>query len=109
MAEVKVVKLMTGQEIIAKVVSESSSELVVDSPLMLQAMRPNSPNDTAISLGLIPFSWAGLPHNVALNKQHILCVLAPEPQLQTQYLAGLAGIAVPDAATTSLPKLKLVE
>lgn len=108
MADVKIVKFATGLEIIAKVVSDTSTELVVDSPLTLQAMRGASAAD-GISIGLVPFSWAGLPTNVALNKSHILCILVPEAQLETQYLAGLAGLSLPQAVAPDRPKLTLVE
>lgn len=107
MADVKVVKLANGLEIIAKVVSESETEIVVDSPLTLQAMRDGA---SGISVGLVPFSWAGIASNVVLSKTHILCVMLPEPQIQTQYLAGLAGISLPQPNTgTERPKLTLVE
>lgn len=108
MADVKVVKLATGLEIIAKVVTETPTELVVDSPLALQVMRSGSGAD-GISVGLVPFSWAGVPTNVALTKAHILCVLQPESQLETQYLAGLAGLSVPQAPMPERPKLTLVD
>lgn len=108
MSNVKVLKLLSGQEIITKVVNETSTELVVDSPLSLQAMRTGAGADS-ISIGLVPFSWAGLPHNIALNKTHVLCIMDPEPQLETQYLAGLAGITVPQPGQSATPKLTLVE
>lgn len=108
MADVKVVKLASGLEIIAKVVTETPTELVVDAPLALQVMR-SSNNAEGISVGLVPFSWAGIPTNVALSKAHILCVLVPESQLETQYLAGLAGLSVPQSVSPERPKLTLVE
>lgn len=108
MADVKVVKLATGLEIIAKVVTETPTELVVDSPLALQVMRSGNSVE-ALNVGLVPFSWAGIPSNVALAKAHILCVLKPESQLETQYLAGLAGLSVPQSIESERPKLTLVE
>lgn len=109
MADVKVVKFATGLELIAKVITETPTELVVDSPLALQAMR-SSNSAEGISIGLVPFSWAGAPTSVALNKIHVLCVMEPDPQVKTQYLAGLAGISVPQGASVSdRPKLTLVE
>lgn len=107
MADVKIVKLANGLEIIAKVISESSTEIVVDSPLTMQAMRDSS---TGFSIGLVPFSWGGVPTNVVLSKVHILCVMNPESQIETQYLAGLAGISIPQPTPSSeRPKLTLVE
>lgn len=108
MADVKIIKFATGLEIIAKVLTETATELVVDAPLALQAMRGTNATE-GISIGLVPFSWAGVPTNVALAKTHILCVLVPESQLETQYLAGLAGLSVPQSPMPERPKLTLVE
>jgi hypothetical protein len=105
MAHVKVIKFATGLEIIAKVVQETPTELVVDSPLAMQVVREGS---AGINIGLMPFSWGGIPKDVVLSKLHVLCVLDPEAQLESQYLAGLAGIALPDSSTGK-PKLTLVD
>jgi len=105
MAQVKVIKLASGLEVIAKIVQETATELVVDSPLAMQAMREGS---TGISIGLVPFSWGGIPKDVVLSKLHILCVMDAESQLESQYLAGLAGIALPEPGAGK-SKLTLVE
>lgn len=107
--KVQIIKFATGLEIIAKVVNSTPTELVVDSPLILQAVRSGASAE-AINIGLVPFSWGGIPTNVALSKHHILCVLDAESQLETQYLAGLAGLSVPTAGSSvERPKLTLVE
>lgn len=105
---VKVIKFANNQEIIAKVVSGAepftdTTPLVVQSPLSLQPLRTG---ESSLSIGLMPFSWGGdnqVP--IALNPAHILCVMVPESELQSQYLAALAGISVPQRST---PKLTLV-
>lgn len=104
MSTVKLFKLVSGQEIIAKVVHQDEQMVVVESPLSIQPMRSG---ESTLSIGLMPFSWAGNPNMpVSINAQHILCFLEPEEGLKTQYLAGLAGLSVPSAST---PKLTLVE
>jgi len=109
MATVKILKFMNGQEVIAKVLEETATEIQITSPLMLQPVRvPNSPEGLTISL--MPFSWGGLVNAVTLKKDHVLCMLTVEPQLESQYLAGLAGIALPDSLSSAkTPKLTLVE
>lgn len=101
---VKVIKFMNNQEIIAKVVSDKDAQFVVQSPLILQPLRTG---ESAMSIGLMPFSWGGdSKESIALNVQHILCVMNPEQELQSQYLAALSGITIPQRST---PKLTLVD
>jgi hypothetical protein len=97
---VKILKFLSGQEVIAKVASETETAFVLQSPLTVQPMR--SPDQTQLSLGLMPFSWAGLSDSVNIPKSHVLCAMDPEPDLETQYLAGLAGIAMPKSQPITL-------
>lgn len=102
---VKIIKLISLQEVIARVVTETELELHVESPLAIQPMRTG---ETSMSLGLVPFSWAGNnKETITLNKAHILCVMNPEEDLKTQYIAALSGIALPNGGAT--PKLTLTE
>jgi hypothetical protein len=104
MADVKIVKLSNSQEIIAKIMSSDDQTINVESPLVLQPMRSS---ETSLSIGMVPFTWAGRPDSwIGLNKSHVLCIMEPEEELKTQYLAGLSGITLPQR---SPGKLTLVE
>lgn len=104
MADVKIVKLSNSQEIIAKIMQETDTVLSVESPLILQPMRSG---ESSLSIGMMPFSWAGQPNAwVELNRAHVLCIMVPEDDLKTQYLAGLSGISLPRQSPS---KLTLVE
>lgn len=99
MGNVKVVKFMSGQEVIAKVSSGENDVIVLESPLTLQPMR----NADNMQIGLLPFSWGGVSESVLINLSHVLCVLEAEESLATSYLSSLSGISLPS------PKLTLVE
>lgn len=94
MSDVKIVKLVSGQEILGKVVSQTANHIVVQSPLTVQPMRGQGGADS-VTLGLLPFSWGGVSNSVELGMEHVLCVLEAEANLSTQYLADLAGLSVP--------------
>lgn len=105
--DVKIIKLLSGQEIIAKIVSEEP--LVVASPLTIHPQQ----NGQSLSLGLAPFSWAGLSDQVTLNPNHITAILDAEPELSSQYLSNLSGIVLAPAGAvptpSGKPKLTLVD
>jgi hypothetical protein len=103
---VAIVKLSNGQELIAKVTDSSPTRgMVLSSPLLLQAVRDTN----GVAIGLVPFSWGGLTQDVAIAREHILCALLPEPSLQNQYLASLAGLTLPTGNEPTTPRLTLVE
>lgn len=93
-----IVKLLSSQEIIAKLVNETPTELGLESPLMIQPIR--NPQTQELMLGLVPFSFAGdVAGTVTINKAHVLCVLPPEEALSTQYLSAISGIMIAPAGS----------
>lgn len=104
MANVKIIKFVSDREIIAKIVEDGPSGLTVQSPLAIQPLRSG---ESSMSLGMMPFTWAGShTEPITLNRDHVLCVMSPESELETQYLAALSGIALP---STQTPKITLTE
>ncbi len=98
---VQIIKFVSNLEIIGKVVASSNTEIIVQSPLAVQPMRTG---DQSLSIGLMPFTWAGNNKEpVSLNRAHVVCVMSPEEDLRTQYLAALSGITL----TSTTPKLTL--
>jgi len=100
MSNVKVVKFVSGQEVISKVI-ENENELILESPLTVQAMRTQE----GLGIGLVPFSFASSAKQVVINRSNVLCVLEAEDQLASQYLAGLAGLTL--SGTDNLPRVTL--
>ena len=100
MSDVKIVKFLSDREIIAKIVDGDKSTITVQSPLAIQPMRSG---ETSMALGLMPFTWAGSNRDpITLNRDHILCIMTPESDLETQSLAALSGIALPQGNTSKL-------
>lgn len=100
MSSVRVIKFLSGQEIICKLVAEGSTQTgeltIIESPLTLQPMRSG---DSTISIGLAPYTWAGSDKQIRLNPNHITTIMNAEENLETQYIAGLAGISMPNNPT----------
>lgn len=101
MSDVKVVKFISGQEVIAKVISADSEIIVLESPLTVQPVRTQE----GLGIGLVPFSFASRSKQAAIAQSAILCILDPEEELANQYLAGLAGLTL--APEGALPKVTL--
>lgn len=113
MSQVAVLKLSNGQELITKIHSMSSEgDYFVSSPLLVVAMRDGSGN---FRIELAPFSWVGNTEtSFKIGHEHVVCQLQAESQMESQYLAGLAGLSLPGTPTpaapaSSAPRLMLVE
>jgi len=98
--KIVVVKLMSGQEFIGKVLNVNEQSISVAVPLTLQAMRneASSPQGKAsIGVGFIPFSWGAKAVSVNINREHVTAVMEPEDDLRNQYatITGDIVIATP--------------
>lgn len=82
MSEIVVVKLITGEEIIGDRTGETSSEVTLESPLLLQLkLNPESGN---IGFGFLPYS--PLTEDVkTFRKQDIMHTLKPKDILLNAY------------------------
>jgi hypothetical protein len=98
-AEVKVIKFMSGQEIIAKVIGGDGVVYVIESPLAVQPVRQGD----SIGVAFAPFSMAGAAEGqITIAGLHVTCMIDPDERLKTHYLASIAGITIPsDSASRS--------
>lgn len=106
MSEVKIFKLSSGQEVIAKVLDNGdSSSVLVESPVTLQPMRGP---DGGLNVGMIPFSFgAKNGAQVVLQRSGILATLTADPDIESHYLSAISGLVLPEGSTSAGPKITL--
>jgi hypothetical protein len=81
------IKFNSGEEIIAKLVEEKPTELVVKSPLSLTA-TPNG-------MGLTPFMFTVLPDSkYNLKLTGIIAIAKTEKDMASQYIQSTTGLAI---------------
>lgn len=86
---VKVVKLVSGEEVVCKLgQSQVRMQYELESPMSLRMV----PRGDTVGIVMIPFSVTGKVDKVEIDATHVLCVMEPTEDLQTQYLSSLAGI-----------------
>lgn len=106
MSEVKIFKLSSGQEVIAKVLdSGDASSVLVESPVTLQPMKGP---DGGLSVGMIPFSFgAKNGAQVTLQKSGILATMVADPDIESHYITAISGLILPEGTTSNGPKITL--
>jgi len=79
-------KLINGDEIIARYESETADEIKIDRPLALTM--------SGQGLGMIPWLFLGDKNVVTLKKAHVFCTVPSKKEAADQYMQGTTGIAL---------------
>lgn len=85
--EVISLKLISGEEILAKLVEETDTEYKISKPLVLSVGQQG--------LGMIPFLFTVNPDkDLKISKSSVIVVTNTDKQFADQYLQGITGIAM---------------
>lgn len=80
-------KLSSGEEIIARLSSETDKAYVLTKPMMLAA--------TQQGIGLAPFMFSVTPDTkITLNKELVITVAKTMKEMSDQYIQGTTGLQV---------------
>lgn len=102
-ANVKLIKLLTGEDLIAEVVqSNDANEVMVRNPIRVVVL-PNKVDPKTPSVGFAP--WADFSEDkvVAINKSHIVTTMTPIKEFINQYNGMFGGIIAPSSSGLILP------
>jgi hypothetical protein len=80
------IKLINGDELIARLDEEDSSTVTVDRPLALTMQGGG--------LGMVPWVLLGDKNNIAIQRSHIFAMVPSKRDAAEQYLTGTTGIAL---------------
>lgn len=93
---VKLVRLMTGEEILCKVNALGDNEVEITDPLILiptqqksLALAPWMPYTTAKEDGIV------------MNSDRIVFAATPHPELEKEYLSAISGLVIPSTAESA--------
>jgi hypothetical protein len=84
--EVVSIKLISGEEIIARLEEENTDYIKVSRPLTV-SLGPQG-------LGMIPFVFLAQNDTMRLNMNHVMVLAAAKKDAADQYIQGTTGIAL---------------
>ena len=79
-------KLINGDELIARFESETPDDITIDRPLALTMSRDG--------LGMIPWMMLGAKSTMTLSKSHVFAMVPSQKDAADQYMQGTTGIAL---------------
>ena len=89
--DVKVLKLITGEEVIARV-SEENNLITLDNPMTLQMLPPTSTGQ--VGFALVPWMKAAKNEKVTISTEHILVEVEASDQSEKNYLQVVTGLSL---------------
>ena len=89
--DVKILKLSTGEEVIARV-TEQRELLELDNPMTLQAIPTN--HQGQMGFALVPWLMSGKSTKITISIDHVIAQDDPKDQAEKNYLANVTGLTL---------------
>lgn len=99
MANIQIIKLSTGEDIIGDIeeLNVEGKEFILATKPCLIVMMPKQDNPNEYGVGLVPYAPFAREHKVPFMPQHIVSLYQPETSLRNEYSSRFgSGLVVPD-------------
>ena len=90
--EVKVLKMISGEEVIARTKSEDTL-VILDKPLLLTQL-PDPARPGRMGLGLVPWIISAVEEDTVVSVDHIIAQLPAKPEIEKMYLSQTSGLSL---------------
>ena len=92
--DVKVLKLITGEEVIARTKEGENPDLVsLEKPMILQMLPPNTTTGQ-VGFAMIPWMKAAKNEKVIISTEHIIAEDDASEQTEKNYLQVVTGLSL---------------
>ena len=91
--DVKILKLITGEEVIARVSEENSNLITLEKPMTLQMLPPNT-STGQVGFALVPWIKAAKNDKTTISIEHILVTDEASDQTEKNYLQVITGLSL---------------
>lgn len=101
---VKLIRMLTGEDIIAEVISDAinSQKILIKNPVRVMLI-PNKSTPQTPTVGFAPWFEFTEDKNFELDMTHVLCIMTPLKEFVNQYNATFSGIITPKTSGLILP------
>ena len=90
--DVKVLKLITGEEVIARITEEENNLITLKNPMTLQMLPPTSTGQ--VGFALVPWMKAAKNDNMTISIEHVLVTDEASEQTEKNYLQVVTGLSL---------------
>ena len=97
---IQIIKLSSGQELIAKIVERADGVTVVSHPMTVQPVREGN----QMKISLMPFLWgAASGEAMPINDYHVVCMTKANPDLRNEFAGAIGDVVI------ATPRITLAE
>ena len=91
--DVKVLKLITGEEVIARITEEENNLISLKQPMTLQMLPPNT-STGQVGFALVPWIKAAKNDKTTISIEHVLVTDEASEQTEKNYLQVVTGLSL---------------
>lgn len=102
MSNIKLIKLITDEELIAEVLPSSDAVCKLRNPVRVVVM-PNKIDPKSPNIGFGPWAEFSDDKEIEIDKRHILAIMTPVKQFAEQYSSMFSKIVTPQSTGLILP------
>ena len=93
---VKIIKLLTGEELIAKVLPSSDSVVILQNPVRIVVM-PNRIDPKTPNIGFAPWAEFSDDREFVVDKSHVVAIMTPIKDFVNQYNTMFGKLVTPQS------------
>ena len=90
--DVKVLKLITGEEVIARITEEENNLVSLKQPKTLQMLPPTATGQ--VGFALVPWMKSAKNEKVTISTEHVLVTDEASDQSEKNYLQVVTGLSL---------------
>lgn len=98
---VKILRLVNGQEVVAELLNEDETGIRIKNPVMVMVIPnradPNNPN-----IGLAPWANFSDDKEFVLNKSTVIAIMSPIKDFLNEYNRMFSGLVLPSSPSLNL-------
>ena len=91
--DVKVLKLITGEEVIARVTEEKNNLITLEKPMTLQMIAPTT-STGQMGFAMVPWMKAAKNDKTTISIDHVLVTDEASDQTEKNYLQVVTGLSL---------------
>lgn len=96
-ANIVLLKLSTGEELLTELLTGGTNALQIKRPLRIVVIPGKNTSQT--NVGLIPWVQFTMDETMSVDRDHIMVIANPLPEFITQYRAAFSTIALPQKSS----------
>lgn len=93
-SNLKLLKLISGEELLAEVISESKEDIKIKNPIRVVVV-PSKTDPRTPQVGFAPWAEFSEEKSLTLNKFHVITQMTPIKEFVNQYNSMFGGILAP--------------